>query len=187
MGITNLQKIFVQYCKIRNIEAAAFRALTNLVELDLGENLIQVFHVSCIVSFVICFFLKLRPLYHFLFLSLIFDQRFLFQEVPSEALQQTKALMRLNLSGEFSQFCIKKSFSVDSSLLFILLEVNISGSRSERLSVQGIGVSPRVLCRTAQYRFVLSDSHCKLSFPKYTTYNTITSFSTQLPSYYIYL
>ena len=30
----------------------------------------------------------------------LFDQRFLFQEVPSEALKQTKALMRLNLSGE---------------------------------------------------------------------------------------
>ena len=32
----------------------------------------------------------------------LFDQRFLFQEVPSEALKQTKALMRLNLSGESS-------------------------------------------------------------------------------------
>ena len=42
LGITNLQKIFVQYCKIRDIEASAFNKLTNLVELDLGENLIQV-------------------------------------------------------------------------------------------------------------------------------------------------
>ena len=42
LGITNLQKIFVQYCKIRSIDAEAFNKLTNLVELDLGENLIQV-------------------------------------------------------------------------------------------------------------------------------------------------
>ena len=42
LGITNLQKIFVQYCKIRTVEPKAFRKLTNLVELDLGENLIQV-------------------------------------------------------------------------------------------------------------------------------------------------
>lgn len=41
-GITNLQKIFFQYCKIRAIEVAAFNKLTNLVELDLGENLIKV-------------------------------------------------------------------------------------------------------------------------------------------------
>jgi Leucine-rich repeat (LRR) protein len=41
LGITNLQKIFVQYCKIRTVEPKAFRKLTNLVELDLGENLIQ--------------------------------------------------------------------------------------------------------------------------------------------------
>ena len=42
LGITNLQKIFVSYCKIRKINPEAFRKLTNLVELDLGENLIQV-------------------------------------------------------------------------------------------------------------------------------------------------
>ena len=44
LAITNLQKIFVQYCKIRAIEVAAFNKLTNLVELDLGENLIKVQH-----------------------------------------------------------------------------------------------------------------------------------------------
>ena len=42
LEITNLQKIFVQYCKIRLVQPKAFRKLTNLVELDLGENLLQV-------------------------------------------------------------------------------------------------------------------------------------------------
>jgi len=41
LEITNLQKIFVQYCKIRLVQPKAFRKLTNLVELDLGENLLQ--------------------------------------------------------------------------------------------------------------------------------------------------
>jgi len=87
-GITNLQKIFIQYCKIRAIEAAAFNKLTNLVELDLGENLIQ--------------------------------------EVPSEALKQTKALMRLNLSGNPIKHIRSHSFKLP-----FLLTLELSHCRIE--------------------------------------------------------
>ena len=36
--ITNLQKIFLQYCKITSVQPKAFSRLTNLVELNMSEN-----------------------------------------------------------------------------------------------------------------------------------------------------
>ena len=39
-GLVNLQKLHLAYCKIGQIDPAAFRGLTNLVELDLRGNLL---------------------------------------------------------------------------------------------------------------------------------------------------
>lgn len=41
MGITNLQRVYCSYCKISEVEPKAFRRLTNLVELDLSENVMR--------------------------------------------------------------------------------------------------------------------------------------------------
>ena len=101
LGITNLQKIFVQYCKIRTVEPKAFRKLTNLVELDLGENLIQ---VTAFIKKYCCG----KKFYQKVFKNLQ-DILICFQEVPSEAWKHTKALMRLNLSGEKKRNFLIKS------------------------------------------------------------------------------
>ncbi|GAB6031128.1 LRRCT [Chamberlinius hualienensis] len=39
-GLVNLQKLYVSECKIRKIDDGAFKHLANLVELDLGDNLL---------------------------------------------------------------------------------------------------------------------------------------------------
>lgn len=38
MGLTNLQRIYVSRCQLRQLDDVAFRGLTNLVELDLSHN-----------------------------------------------------------------------------------------------------------------------------------------------------
>lgn len=40
-GLTNIQRFFCAYCKVGEVEPLAFRRLTNLVELDLSENLMR--------------------------------------------------------------------------------------------------------------------------------------------------
>ena len=61
-------------------------------------------HSVNLVGSILCncfrFILYLTHSFSTIISRVLFDQRFLFQEVPSEALKQTKALMRLNLSGE---------------------------------------------------------------------------------------
>lgn len=41
MGLINLQKIFMPRCRIKHIEDQAFSGLTNLVELDLSDNILS--------------------------------------------------------------------------------------------------------------------------------------------------
>ena len=41
MSITNLQRFYCSYCQVSEVEPQAFRRLTNLVDLDLSENLMR--------------------------------------------------------------------------------------------------------------------------------------------------
>jgi len=40
VGLVNLQRLRLQKCNIGRVDPAAFRGLSNLVELDLAENLL---------------------------------------------------------------------------------------------------------------------------------------------------
>ncbi|KAJ0175532.1 hypothetical protein K1T71_008691 [Dendrolimus kikuchii] len=51
LGLVNLQKIYLQRCRLQKIDSEAFKGLTNLVELDLSNNYLTVIPCSNFVFF----------------------------------------------------------------------------------------------------------------------------------------
>ena len=83
-GLVNLQKVWLNYCKLKHIIDGAFRHLANLIELDISNNLLV-----NIPSKPLADISGLR--------NLILSRNFI-REVPEEAFQNVPLLVKLDLS-----------------------------------------------------------------------------------------
>ncbi|CAL4148213.1 unnamed protein product, partial [Meganyctiphanes norvegica] len=110
-GLVNLQKIWLRGCNIKRIERGAFRKLTNLVELDLTDNNLNVIPIDV---------LKDVPGLRVLLLA-----HNSISTVPAGAFKKTSELVRIDLSHNRIQAMKERAFDSLSRLKVLTLSTNL--------------------------------------------------------------
>lgn len=110
MNLLNLQKLYLRNCRIEHIEPQTFKGLTNLVELDLSQNLL--FNVP---SMALSYISSLRDL-------TIASNRI--QKIDPNAFMDTPALHKLDLSHCDIQVIAPQAFEGLEGLTLLRLNGN---------------------------------------------------------------
>ena len=109
-NLLNLQKLYLRNCRIEHIEPQTFKGLTNLVELDLSQNLL-----NAVPSMALSYISSLRDL-------TIASNRI--QKVESNAFVDTPALHKLDLSHCDIQVIAPQAFEGLDGLTLLRLNGN---------------------------------------------------------------